>query len=202
MAVHTPTLDTWDQFIWPPSAAVPWTAMQVDKYGYHRRNAIDLDAVMPGMEFRVTDEEGTYLYTACSLIFEGSVLAYNPVRDEAEWVPTCRIANDLSWVEERMVVVLANFVPCTGQEVDRIAELRTHHLLAWTDESSLEDQGEETQEDDAHEQMQEGDDEHILPPLLEDNDCEEVEGRGESNPEAPSGDEMCRRGEADPEMEP
>ena len=84
MAVHKPTLNTWDQFVWPPSAAVPRTATQAEQYGYHCGNAIDLSAVMPAMEFRVTDEEGTYLCMVCSLIFEGSILAYDPARDEAE----------------------------------------------------------------------------------------------------------------------
>ena len=68
---------------------------------------------MPATEFRVTDEEGTYLCVAHSLIFEGSVLAYDLIRDEAEWVPTHGVANDFSWEEERMVVMLANFVPPT-----------------------------------------------------------------------------------------
>ena len=37
MAVHTPTLDAWDQFIWPPSAAIPQTATQAEQYGYRHR---------------------------------------------------------------------------------------------------------------------------------------------------------------------
>ena len=191
MAVCTPTLDAWDQFVWPPSAAVPRTATQVEQYGYCHGNTVNLGEVMPAMEFRVTDEEGTYLCTVHSLVFEGSVLAYNPTRDEAEWVPTHGVANDLSWVEERMVVALANFVPRTHQEADHIAELGTHHLLAWTDEFSSEDECEE---------MQEENDEHIPPPLLEDNECEEVEGWGKSNPEAPPGNETHGWGEAKPEM--
>ena len=175
MAVRTPTLDAWDQFVWPPIAAVPRSAMQAEQYGYRGGNAVNLGAVMPAMEFRVTDEEGTYLCVACGLIFKGSVLAYDPTRDEAEWVPASRVANDLSWGEERMAVVLANFVPHASQEADRIAELGTH-CLAWTDDSSLEEEGEEMQEeDDVHEQAQEGD-EHIPPPLLEDNKHGEVEG--------------------------
>ena len=158
---------------------------------------------MPATEFRVTDEEGTYLCMACCLLFEGSILAYDPARDEAEWVPTRGVANDLSWVEERMAVTSANFVPYASQRADRIAELGTRHLLAWTDKSSSEDQGEEMQEeDDVHKQMQEGDDKGIPPPLLEDNECEEVKGWGESNPEVPPGDEMRGHGEAEPEMEP
>ena len=154
--------------------------------------AIDLGTVMPAMEFRVTDEEGTYLYAMRGLVFEGSILAYDPSRDKVEWVPTCRVANDLSWAEERMAVALAKFVPSAHQEADCITELGTCHLLAWTDESSLENEGEETQEEE---------DECIPPPLLEDNECGQVEGWGESNPEAPPGNEKRGWGEAEPEME-
>ena len=111
MAVHIPTLIAWDQFVWLPSAAIPQAATQVEQYGYHCGNAINLGAVMPVTEFRVTDEEGAYLCRARALIYEGSILAYNPTRDEVEWVPTHRVANDLSWVEERMAVTMVNFVP-------------------------------------------------------------------------------------------
>ena len=203
MAVCTPMLDAWDQFVWLPSAAVPWTTMQAEQYGYCCGNAINLGAVMLVTEFRVTDEEGIYPCMVRSPEFEGSILAYDPTRDKAEWVPAHGVANDLSWVEERMAVTLANFVPRTGQEADHIAKLRTHRLLAWTDESSSEDQGKEMQEeDDAHEQTQAGDDECIPRPLLEDNEHEEVEGWGESNLEALPGNETCGLGEAEPEMEP
>ena len=187
MAVHVPTLDAWDQFVWPPSVAIPRTAMQVEQYGYCRGNTIDLGAVMPATEFRVTDEEGTYLCAACSLIFEGSILAYDPTRDEVEWVPTRGVTNDLSWAEERMAVALANFVPYALQEADHIAGLGTHRLLAWTNESSSEGEGKQMQE--------EGDE-------PEEDECEEVEEWGESNPKVPPGDETCGWGEAKMEMEP
>ena len=187
MAVCTPTLDVSDQFIWPPSAAVPRTATQVEQYGYRRGNAIDLSTVMPTTKFRVTNEEGTYLCMARSLIFEGSILAYNPTRDKAEWVPAHGVANDLSWVEERMAVALVNFVPCIPQEADCIAELGTHCLLAWTDSSSSEGEGEQTQEKGNE---------------PKEDECEEVEGQGESNPEALPGDQMHGWGEAEMEMEP
>ena len=84
MAVCIPTLNTWDHFLWLPSVAAPQAATQVEQYGYRCGNAINLGMVMPVMEFRVTDKEGVYLYTVRALIYEGSVLAYNPARDEAE----------------------------------------------------------------------------------------------------------------------
>ena len=108
---------------------MPWAATEVEQYGYCRGNAMDLGAVMPAMEFRVTDKEGAYLCAARGLIIEGSILEYNATRDEAEWVPTHGVTNDLSWAEDRMAVALANFVPHIPQEVDRITELRARHLL-------------------------------------------------------------------------
>ena len=168
MAVHVPTLNAWDQFVWPPSVAMPRAATVVEQYGYCRGNAVDLGPVMLVMEFRVTDEEGTYLCTTWALVFEGSVLVYNPARDEAEWVPTRSITNDLSWVEERSAVALANYVPCIPQEVDCIAELRARHLMGWFNNSSSEE------EDD--EQMQEEDGEP------EGDEHEEAEGWGEADP--------------------
>ena len=173
--VHTPILDVWDQFVWPPIAAIPHSAMQAKQYAYCHQNAVDLGAVMPVAEFRVTDEEGAYLCVASGLIFEGSILAYDPARDEVEWVPAHGVANNLSEAEKRMAVAFANFFPHTDQEANRIAELGTRHL-AWTGDSSSEEEGEEMQEeDDMHEQIQE-EDEHIPPPLLEDNERGEVEG--------------------------
>ena len=61
-----------------------------------------------------------------------------------------------------MAVALVNFVPHTPQEADRIAELRTHHLLAWTDNSSLKEEGEQMQEEgdepkeDEHDEVEGG----------------------------------------------
>ena len=197
MAVRTPTLDAWDQFIWPPSATAPRTAMQVGQYGYLCRSAVNLGAVMLAMEFRVTDEEGTHLCEVRALIFEGSVLAYDPTMDEVEWVPTRRVANNLSWAEERMVVTLANFVPHTPCEADRITELGTCHLLAWTDDSSSEDDDEQAQEDD-DEQVWEEDDKQMQE---EDDEHKEMEERGELKPQVPPHNEMRGWDEAEQGME-
>ena len=47
-------------------------------------------------------------------MFEGSVLTYNPMLNEAEWIPMRGLANDLSWGEERSAVALANYVKVRG----------------------------------------------------------------------------------------
>ena len=123
LAIWVPRLDAWDQFIWPPAPAVQWALTEAEPYGYCRGQAVDLGPVMPAVQLRVTDETGTYLCAVRALVFEGSVLAYNPTRDEAEWVPAHGLANDLTWAEERSAVALANYVPHVSQEVAQIARL-------------------------------------------------------------------------------
>ena len=152
MVVCIPMLDAWNQFVWLPDAAMPCATMEVEQYGYHHGHTIDLGPIMPARQFRVTDEEGSYLCVVWALVFEESVLAYNPTRDEAEWVPTHGVTNDFSWVEERSAVALANFMPCAPQKVAHIAGLRTRHLMSWLDTSSSEEEG----DDDG--QVEEGDD--------------------------------------------
>ena len=97
--------------------------MEAEQYSYCHGQAIDLGPVMLVMQFRVMDEAGTYLCVAWALVFEGSILAYNPTRDEAEWVPAHGPANDLNWVEEKSAMALANYVPCVSQEAAHIARL-------------------------------------------------------------------------------
>ena len=123
MAVRVPSLDAWDQLIWPPTAAIPLAPTEAELYGYCCGQAVDLGAVMPAAQFRVTDEVGTYLCIARPLVFEGSVLAYNPAKNEEEWIPACGLTNDLTWAKERSAVALANYVPRIPDEVARIVRL-------------------------------------------------------------------------------
>ena len=123
LAIWVPSLDAWDQFIWPQAAAMPQALTEAKPYGYCCVQAIDLGPVMPVAQLRVMDEVETFLYAAQALVFEGSILAYNPTRDEAEWVPTHGLTNDLTWAEERSTMALANYMPHVSQEVVQIARL-------------------------------------------------------------------------------
>ena len=177
-----PSLNAWDQFIWTPAAAMPWAPTEVEQYGYHHSQAVDLGPIMPVTQFRVTDEAGTYLCVAWALVFEGSVLAYNPTRDKAEWVPTRSLTNDLSWVEEKSAMALANYVPCVSQEAACIARLGARRFVSWlADSSTLEEEDKE----------QEGEEEH-----------EEREEWEEADPEPPSTDAELEQGEEEGEPEP
>ena len=126
LAVRVPSLDAWDQLVWPPAVAVLWALTEAELYGYCCGQAVDLDPVMPVAQFRVTDKVGAYLCIVRAPVFEGRILAYNPAKNEAEWVPAHGLANNLTWAEERSATALANYVPCILEEVARIARLGAH----------------------------------------------------------------------------
>ena len=85
LAVHVPTLKAWDQMVWLTMAAIPHTLTEAESYGYCQGQAVDLSPMMPAAQFQVT-EGGAYPCTVTALVFEGSILAYNPTLNEAEWV--------------------------------------------------------------------------------------------------------------------
>ena len=191
VAMRVPSLNAWDQFVWPPGVAMPWATREMEQYGYCHGQAIDLSPIMPVTLFRVTGEVGTYLCMAWALVFEGSVLAYNPTRDEAEWVPTRGVTNNLSWAEEKSAVALANFVPRVPQEVARIARLGARHLMSWPNNSSSEEEEEEDGQEEEEEDEQE-----------EEEEPAEVEEQGEASPKPLSSSAELEQGETEQEAEP
>ena len=168
LAVWVPSLDAWDQFIWPPAAAMPQALIEAKQYGYHCGQAIDLRPVMPAAQLRVTDDSGTYLCVARALVFEGSILAYNPARVEAEWVPMHGLTNNLTWAEERSTMALANYVLHVSQEAAWIVRLGAHQPVSWPTDSFTSEEEEQEEE----EELEEVDSE----PLTTDAEPEQSEG--------------------------
>ena len=107
--------------------------------------------MMLAAQFHVTSERGTYLCTVRALVFKGSILAYNPALNEAEWIPMTGLANNLSWGEERSAVTLANYMPCTPKEGKRIARLEVGRVVSClgNDSSTSIEGGEESRFSDA-----------------------------------------------------
>ena len=148
LAVHIPTLEAWDQMVWPNMVPILHALSEAESYGYCQGQAVDLGPMMPVAQFWVTEEGGAYLCTMRALVFEGSILTYNPTLNEAEWVPACSLANDLSWVEERSAV--ANYVPCILVEVAQITRLGAGRIVSCPgDNSSTSVEEEEAQHSDA-----------------------------------------------------
>ena len=130
LAVCVPTLEAWDQMVWPTTVVIPCVLTEAKSYGYCLGQAVDLGPVMPAAQFQVMEEGGAYLCTVRALVFEGSILTYNPTLNEAEWVPACSLANDLSWTEERSAVALANYVPHAPAETAQITKLGAGRIVS------------------------------------------------------------------------
>ena len=58
LAVRVPSIDTWGQLVWPPTAAVLWTLTEAELYGYCHGQVVDLGPMMWAAQFRVLDEGG------------------------------------------------------------------------------------------------------------------------------------------------
>ena len=128
LAVCIPTLEAWDQMVWPTMVAIPPVPTEAESYSYCQGQVVDLGPVIP-------TAGGTYLCTVRAL---GSILTYNPALNEAEWVPVRGLANDLSWAKERSAMALANYVPHAPVEVVWIARLRAGRVISCSgDDSSM-----------------------------------------------------------------
>ena len=157
--------------------------------------AVDLRLVMAVAQLRVTDKAGTYLCEVWALVFEGSVLTYNPARDEVEWVPTHGLANDLTWAAERSAMALANYMPCAAQEAVWIARLGSCQLVSWPIESSTseEEGGEEEEEEEPEGELKWGEEDAELK-----QDEEDVELERDGEDVKPKWCEEDEEGEWDP----
>ena len=87
LAIRVPSHRAWDQFMWPPLVATLWALQEPELYGYCHGQVVDMGPVLAVAQFWVTDKVGNYLCMARALVFEGSILAYNPTHNEAEWIP-------------------------------------------------------------------------------------------------------------------
>ena len=142
LAVRVPSLNAWDQLVWLPTAAVPRALTEAELYGYCHGQVVDLGPVMPAAQFWVTEEGSAYLCIARALVFEGSVLVYNPAMNEAQWVPVHGLANDPTWAEERSTVALANYVPRIPAEAAQIMRPGAPRIVSCPDDSSTSEEEE------------------------------------------------------------
>ena len=136
LVVWVPSLDAWDQLVWSPVAAVLRAPTEAELYGYCHGQVVDLGPMMPVAQFQVTDKGGACLCIVRALVFEGSVLVYNPAKNEAEWVSVHGLANDLTWAEERSTVALANYVLRIPEEAAQITRLGACRIVSWFNDSS------------------------------------------------------------------
>ena len=72
---------------------------------------------MPGFKIMLQDDKGEYPYSGRALIFEGSMLVYNPQQDIVQWVPVRGMSGTLTMPELHAAHDLNNMVPSPLSEL-------------------------------------------------------------------------------------
>ena len=72
---------------------------------------LDVRMCMPGFRLMLQDNKGEYPHSGRTLIFEGSMLVYNPQQDIAQWVPIRGTSATLTMSELCATNDLNNMVP-------------------------------------------------------------------------------------------
>ena len=66
------------------------------------------------------DDKGEYTNSGCAIIFEGSMLVYDPQCDIAQWVPVWGASAALTMTELCMANDLSNMVPSPNSEAEPV----------------------------------------------------------------------------------
>ena len=74
----------WDQFAFPQTDQEYW---REEALCYHTGKMLDIRTRMLGFRLMLQDDKGQYPHSSRTLIFEGSMLVYDPQHDIAQWVP-------------------------------------------------------------------------------------------------------------------
>ena len=96
IAICQPLCTVWNQFAWP---LPPSTLLQDKPPTFIQGHVIDLEKRMPPLSFHINSEVGKFLGFAWGLLFEGTILTYNPTIKNAEWIPMHSSVSDLTHFE-------------------------------------------------------------------------------------------------------
>ena len=105
----------WDQFAFPLTDQEGWGE---EALCYRPGKMLDIRRRMPGFRLMLQDDNEQYPHSGCALIFEGSMLVYDPQRDIAQWVPVHGMSATLTMPELRAAYNLNNFVPSPSSELE------------------------------------------------------------------------------------
>ena len=106
---------TWDQFAFPLTDQEGWGE---EALCYHPGKMLDVGRRMPGFRLMLQDDNEQYPHSGRALIFEGSMLVYDPQWDIAQWVPICGMSATLTMPELHAAYNLNNFVPSPSSELE------------------------------------------------------------------------------------
>ena len=104
----------WDPFVFPLTDDTCWREKALC---YRLGNTLDVRACMPSFKLMLQDNKGEYPYSGHALIFERSMLVYDPQRDIVQWVPVQGTSSTLTMPELRVANDLNNMVPLPLSEL-------------------------------------------------------------------------------------
>ena len=107
----------WDQFAFPQMDQEYW---REEALCYHPGKMLDVRAHMPGFRLMLQDDKGQYPHSGRALIFEESMLVYDPQQDIAQWVPIRGTSTTLTMTELRAANDLNNMVPLPSSELEPV----------------------------------------------------------------------------------
>ena len=87
---------------------------------YRSGKMLDVGTRMPGFRLMLQDDKEQYPHSGCALIFEGSMLVYDPQWDIAQWVPVRGTSAALTMPELRAAYDLNNMVPSPFSELEPV----------------------------------------------------------------------------------
>ena len=66
---------------------------------YHPRKMLNVGMRMTGFRLMLEDDKGEYTNAGHTIIFEGSMLVYDPQRDMTQWLPVWGVSAALTMTE-------------------------------------------------------------------------------------------------------
>ena len=105
----------WDQFGFLQMDQEYW---REEALCYRPGKMLNVGTRMPGFRLMLQDDKGQCPHSGCTLIFEGSMLVYDPQWDIAQRVPIWGMSATLTMTELRAANDLNNMVPSPSSELE------------------------------------------------------------------------------------
>ena len=115
------TWKAWDELVFPALLTEPSMPRKSNHLSYILGCTVDLGGALPPLRFCVTEPSGKFVGVACSLLFEGNVLTYDPASNGAEWILVWGTVNDLSPMEDSSAQEFCNItLPDSPKEIPQM----------------------------------------------------------------------------------
>ena len=107
----------WDRFTFPQTDQEFW---REEVLCYHPGKMLDVGACMTSFRLMLQDNKGQYANPGHAIIFEESMLVYDPQCDIVQWVPVRGASAALTMMELRAANDLSNMVPLPQSKTEPV----------------------------------------------------------------------------------